>query len=357
MNNPYATKPAVRKTAASRSAEILFAPEVYRDEPTRRDNAEEAAKAEIARLRTELRGETRALRAAVNRPRKAEENHDMTAQLASLRSAVAELVASQAQQKDSDAVSSAIAACGVEGPAAVALARIANAKKNGRSDAVRAAIASMIDTMPAPWELAQEGPVLIGLVGPAGVGKTTTAAKLAARAIMAKKTVALISCDAFRVGAIDQLGKYADLMEARFHTAMNQEELLDIIANEDADVIIVDTVGRPVDANATEALLGADDVRATRGRRVEVFLCVPASIRAGDMSRVACDYALVQPTGIIITKLDETSMPAGIIHASFATKLPLSSICNGQRVPEDIMPATTRALVDALLPNQGNESQ
>lgn len=356
MNNPYAPKPAAKKAPVANRAEILFAPEVYREEPapTRRDHAEEAAKAEIARLRAELRGETRALRAAVNRPRK-DENHDMTAQLASLRSAVAELVASQAQQKDTDAIAATIAACGVEGPAAAALARIANAKKSG--DRVRAALASMVDTMPAPWELAQQGQVLIGLVGPAGVGKTTTAAKLAARAIMAKKTVALVSCDAFRVGAIDQLGKYADLMEARFHTAMNQEELLDILGSETADVIIVDTVGRPVDSTATEALLGAADVRATRGRRVEVFLCVPASIRAGDMGRVACDYAVVQPSGIIVTKLDETSTPAGIIHASFATKLPLTAVCNGQRVPEDIMPATTRALVDALIPNASLESQ
>ncbi|MBX3228820.1 MAG: hypothetical protein KIT84_39595 [Labilithrix sp.] len=345
MNNPYAPKP-VKKT----TREILFAPEVYADEPVRpRARAEEAAQAEIARLRAELRGETRALRAAVNRPKK-EEAPELAAQLASLRAMVAELVAAQTTQRERDEITTAIAACGVEGPAAAALARIANAKKSGEK--VRAALASMIDTAAAPWELAAEGPVLVGLVGPAGVGKTTTAAKLAARAIMAGKSVALVSCDAFRVGAIDQLGKYADLMEARFHTAMNQDELLDIVATETADVIIVDTVGRPVEASATEALLGADDVRATRGRKVEVLLCVPAAIRAGDMTRVQCDFANANPTGLIVTKLDETSTPAGVIHASFATKLPITAVCNGQRVPEDVMAAETRTLVDALSPSK-----
>lgn len=349
MNNPYA-KAALKKSPVS-TREVLFAPEVYSEEPTktRRDRSEELAQQEISRLRAELRGETRALRAAVNRPKSPDPAQaDLAAQLASLRSAVTELLASQATQKESDSITSAIAAAGIEGPAAAALTRTANAKTKG--DRVRAALASMIDTAPCPWELAEEGPIVVALVGPAGVGKTTTAAKLAARAIMAKKTVALISCDAFRVGAIDQLGKYADLMEARFHTAMNQDELLDIMATETADVIIVDTVGRPIEASATEALFGDESVRSTKGRRMEILLCVPASIRAGDMNRVQCDFALVNPTGVIVTKLDETATPAGIVHAAYATRLPITTVCNGQRVPEDIMPATPRVLVDALLP-------
>lgn len=353
MNNPYA-KAAPKKS----TREVLFAPEVYREEPApARQDRGELAQQEIARLRAELRGETRALRATISaqKPKTAQvQAHpsDLSAQLASLRSAVSELLASQATQKEHDAIATAIAAAGIEGPAAAALARHANAKKSG--DRVRAAVASMIDTAPCPWELAQEGPVLVALVGPAGVGKTTTAAKLAARAIMAKKSVALISCDAFRVGAIDQLGKYADLMEARFHTAMNQEELLDIIASETADVIIVDTVGRAIDAAATEALFGDESLRATKGRKVEVLLCVPASIRAGDMQRVQCDFANANPSGVIVTKLDETSTPAGVIHASYATKLPITTVCNGQRVPEDIMSANVRVLVDALLPATEN---
>ena len=117
MNNPYARQPSTKKSPVSRR-EVLFAPEVY-EEPARaprRDRAEDLATAEIARLRAEMRGETRALRAAVNRPKKDESAQpELAAQLASLRSMVSELVASQGTQKETDAIYGAIAACGIEG--------------------------------------------------------------------------------------------------------------------------------------------------------------------------------------------------------------------------------------------------
>jgi flagellar biosynthesis protein FlhF len=196
-----------------------------------------------------------------------------------------------------------------------------------------------------------EGRRVIALVGPAGVGKTTTAAKLAAHARMARKTVALVSCDAFRVGAMDQLGKYAELMDARFHTAATPEELAEIVRREDADVIIIDTSGRPIEPDATEAQLGAPELRNERsGRRVEVLLCVPASLRASDATRVHRDFARAAPTALVVTKVDETDAPAGIAHAVFATRLPLSVLCAGQCVPEDIAPATDEAVADLLFP-------
>ncbi|MCW5835024.1 MAG: hypothetical protein KIS78_21670, partial [Labilithrix sp.] len=222
MNPRYVSRESVSKP----KPEALFAAEVYRDEeePEPRDAASE----EIARLRTELRGEARALRVALSRPAKVPA--ELLAELATLRAEVSELLAAP---KRGDAAAAAIRARGIEGAGASTLARLAKEsdKANGRDKAsapkrspstnarLRAACASLVRVAPSPQALANEGRTLIALVGPAGVGKTTTAAKLAAHARMARRSVALVSCDGFRVGAMDQLGKYAELMDARFHTA------------------------------------------------------------------------------------------------------------------------------------------
>ena len=364
--NPRHAVPA--RSVPKPKPEALFAAEVYADDEEGTAAPKRAIDDELAQLRTELRGEARALRRALSRPAKIPA--ELLAELATLRGTVDELLAAP---KKGDAALSAIRARGIEGAAASLLARHAkSADKSGRSDRsdrsdkgdrsssrdivekLRAACASFIRIAEAPLPSPSEGRTLIALVGPAGVGKTTTAAKLAAHARMARKTVALVSCDAFRVGAMDQLGKYAELMDARFYTATSQEELSEIVRREDADVIIIDTSGRAIEPDATEAQLGASDLRSTierTGRRIEVLLCVPASLRASDATRVHRDFARAMPTALTITKLDETDTPAGIAHAVFATRLPVSTLCAGQCVPEDIAPASAEAIADLLFPN------
>lgn len=345
--NPYVNK-ALRSATKQ---EAFFAPEVYREESAARSERG-AVGDELGRLRSELRGEARALRSALARPRVPQE---LVAEIATLRAAVDELLATP---KRGDAIAKAIRARGIEGAAGSALSRAA--KRAGVGGDLRAATASIVDTSPWPPSLANQGRALIALVGPAGVGKTTTAAKLAARALMAKKSVALVSCDAFRVGAMEQLGKYAELMDVRFHTAATQHELAEVVRTEDADVIIVDTSGRPVDPEATEAILGSEEIRSNKrsGRRVEVLLCVAASLRSADATRVRRDFATVKPTALVITKIDETDAPAGIIHAAFTTKLPISTLCTGQRVPEDISPATKESIARHLFPmNEEGDSE
>jgi hypothetical protein len=358
--NPYA--PKTTDTSRNGNARLggrakqdpLFAAGVYEDEgveiPT---EATPGIGAEISALRAELRGEARALRSQIARPKVPSE---LLAEIATLRAAVAELLAAP-KTDGAGGIEKLVRARGIEGAAAAALIRVAEsddaiAEGNGTIGRLRSAAEALVETSPWPPALMKAGTVLIALVGPAGVGKTTTAAKLAARALMAKKTVALVSCDSFRVGAMDQLAGYADLLEARFHAATNQDELLEVLAHETADVVIVDTSGRAVDVDATEAVLGAPDVRSALAtdRQVEVLLCVPASLRATDATRVHRDFAIVTPTALAVTKLDETDTPAGILHAAFATKLPVSTFCAGQRVPEDIAPATTAAVGNQLFP-------
>ena len=347
MNPRYATS---TKSVPKPKTEALFAAEVYSDEEET-GGGQDAIGDELAQLRTELRGETRALRLALSRPAKVPT--ELLAELATLRGAMDELLAAP---KRSDAAQTMIRARGIEGGAAAALGRLvkgADKKASELAGRLRAATASFVRIAPNPLPSKADGRVLIGLVGPAGVGKTTTAAKLAAHARMARKTVALVSCDAFRVGAMDQLGKYAELMDARFHTATSAEELAEIVRREDADVIIVDTSGRAIEPDATEAHLGSPELRAVtrNGRRVEVLLCVSASLRAADATRVHRDFARAQPTALTITKIDETDAPSGIAHAAFATRLPVSTLCTGQCVPEDIAPADAEAVADLLFPS------
>jgi len=317
---------------ATKTSRLPFAPGVYRDE-----TPDPRIGTAIASLRSELRGEARALRSALSRPRVPPE---LVAEEFLDRAALDELLATP---KKGDALAAAIRARGVEGPAAAALAR--SAKKKVPHESLASVVAGLVKTTTLP-----EGRTLIGLVGPAGVGKTTTAAKLAARAKMAKKSVALISCDAYRVGAMDQLGAYADLMGARFHTACSPAELLEILAKEDADVVIVDTSGKPIESETMEAALGSAEIRKNKTRRVSILLCVSASLRHADAARVHRDYAMADPTALVVTKVDETETPAGLLHAAFATRLPISTLCTGQRVPEDIKNATSDAIGRALFP-------
>jgi len=368
--NPYASKIMSPKKPFAAAGASLFAAGVYEEDddrprtpPPPRNYAAPLplpGTGEISRLRNELRGETRLLRTAMQQPTRLPA--ELSAELSTLRAAVDELLAKPT--KKGDAVTAALRTAGIEGGAAAALVRLTKGKRGGVNGKLRAAAQSFLRTSAWAPAMVKDGRTIIALVGPAGVGKTTTAAKLAARSIMQKKTVALVSCDAYRVGAMDQLGEYADLMDARFHTAMNQQELLDILACETADVIIVDTSGRAIEPEATEAALGAIELRGPRGfrgdndrakPRVEVLLCVSASLRAADAGRIHRDFAIAQPTALTITKIDETDAPAGIIHAAFVTGLPISTACSGQRVPEDIAQANTANLAQNLFPQNDKE--
>ena len=164
------------------------------------------------------------------------------------------------------------------------------------------------------------------------------------------RTVTLVGCDSFRVGAIEQLACYADLMGAELTTAQTSDELRSIVDGARTDVVIVDTSGRPPTADGVEIALAPRRSTQRTARKRHVLLCVPATLRANDAARISRRYGALTPTAMVITKIDETDSPAGIVHASWASKLPVSVMCFGQRVPEDVAPATVQALVDYVAP-------
>lgn len=306
-------------------------------------------------------GELGAIRAAIRAELRAEhafaQEHGpsaMESELAALRSALEAM-----HEGDMGGVAGRmLRASGIEGRAAATIAASMRSRPSDGStshERFREALADVIRV--APWPLAGDGPAVIACIGPTGVGKTTTLAKIGARAILdLQRSVTFVAGDAMRVGAVEQLRRYAALMEAPFEIAATPRDLAKIVAAAKTDLVLVDTAGRPPGrGGSVAAALGAAKTRAGRseifaGRARHVLLCLPANLRARDAESFYRAFAPAGPTGLVITKIDETRSPAALVHGPAASSLPVTTLCFGQRVPEDIAPATSGAILDHVAP-------
>jgi flagellar biosynthesis protein FlhF len=185
------------------------------------------------------------------------------------------------------------------------------------------------------------------IVGPTGVGKTTTIAKLAAQyALKQKRKVSLITLDTYRVAAVEQLRVYADIMKLPVDVALTCKDLTAFLrAREGADLILIDTAGRsPLDEAALREIK-----KFSISRMVEAHLVLSASTREADMDAIVARFAVLPVHRLIFSKLDETTSFGPIFNVARRAGLPLSYLCAGQCVPDDLELATPRALTDLLL--------
>jgi flagellar biosynthesis protein FlhF len=193
-----------------------------------------------------------------------------------------------------------------------------------------------------------KGPCWWALLGPTGVGKTTTMAKLAAQ-LKFKKGMkgVLITVDTYRLGAIEQISKYSELMDIPLETARDAKQLIKIFArHKEKDFILVDTTGRsPGDPRHGQELSRIFD--AVPGLGAQAILC--ATAKSEDlMASIRC-YSRFPVVGWIISKIDETSSYGTLCSPVLGRELPISYITNGQKVPEDIQPASRERLSELLL--------
>ena len=190
----------------------------------------------------------------------------------------------------------------------------------------------------------------LAFVGPTGVGKTTTLAKLAVRLVRAGRRVALVNTDTFRVGAYEQLAAYAELLQAPVRTARDGDELAAIAAESaQFDALLIDTTGRsPNDAAALEQL--SEALQSTRLQaQLETYLVLAASASGEALQTAADSFAKTRPTAAILTKLDETRAPGPAIEIGSSTGSGLLFLCNGQDVSSHLQRAAAEACADLVL--------
>jgi flagellar biosynthesis protein FlhF len=189
-----------------------------------------------------------------------------------------------------------------------------------------------------------EGPMVTALVGPTGVGKTTTVAKLAARAVLrvGVEKVALVSPDHYRIGAAAQLEHYGRLLGVRVYPAYDAQSLGKVLELlRECHTVLIDTAGVAV---SDPRLRQQMEIFAHAGNlRTCLVLAANAQSEALDAAEQA--YRSLHPGGCILTKLDEAPSLGGALSLLIRRRLPLDYTTDGQRVPEDIALADARKLV------------
>jgi flagellar biosynthesis protein FlhF len=185
---------------------------------------------------------------------------------------------------------------------------------------------------------------ITALVGPTGAGKTTTIAKLAARWCLrhGSKDLALVSTDAYRIGAREQLMTYARILDVPMYPANSAKELGRLLVRlSSKKLVLIDTAGMgPRDVRLTEQLaalkLGA--------AKAKVLLTLPAQGEGHALDEIVQAFKRVSPEGCILTKVDEAASLGGVLSATIRHKLKIAYICDGQNVPEDMHPAQERRI-------------
>lgn len=229
--------------------------------------------------------------------------------------------------------------------------RLDPAAKAAAGPVTEAAISVIVNRCLVPPDagspVMQTVPRVLMLIGPTGVGKTTTLAKLAAAFhLVDDKQVALITADTYRIGAIDQLRTFSQIINLPLEVVFDPTEFSKALAlNEGVQVVLVDTAGRSP----------KDELRLTELRRfleidhpVETLLVVTATTKAPDLRLILDRFGALGLDGLIVTKLDETVAIGPIIELLWDTQLPVRFLANGQNVPDDLVRADEAGLLHRL---------
>ena len=194
------------------------------------------------------------------------------------------------------------------------------------------------------------GRKVVAFIGPTGVGKTTTIAKLAAKfSIQDGYKVTLVTADTYRISAVEQLKTYSDIMGIQIHVVYNTDELKRVLdSNQDQQLILIDTAGRSPHNNdqmvELQKLLQVES-------DIEKYLVLSTTTKYKDAIDIVEEFSACSPHKIIFTKVDEARNISTIVNVLYQFPIPLSYITNGQNVPDDIELVDPKELAQLIFRN------
>lgn len=230
-----------------------------------------------------------------------------------------------------------------------------NLKKNGVEDQIVSEIVNRINAegsindivnhlykelknmlgLPQFITLSPKRPYIVFFVGPTGVGKTTTIAKIAAKLMFEEgKKVGFITADTYRIAAVEQLKTYAEIMNIKIKVWYEIDEYDDILKDfDDYDIILVDTAGR---SHKNQEHINELRAFVERAKPDEVFLLLSATTQPCVFKEIIQTYSFIENYKVIITKLDEAAVYGNILNIKYYTQRPIAYVTTGQNVPDDI---------------------
>jgi len=205
---------------------------------------------------------------------------------------------------------------------------------------------------------ATNGPKVVFFVGPTGVGKTTTIAKIASKFCLEEKKVALLTSDTYRIAAAEQLQTYADILSIPCVVIYSAEDIVEAFDKfTNYDYVLVDTAGHShhneEQKNNTKLVTHALDGKA----ETEVYLVLSATTKYKDLTSIADTYKEMVDYKIIFTKLDETTSFGNLLNLKLYTESDLSYVTYGQDVPNDISRIDPQSIVKQILGGGNRDKQ